>query len=97
MLPLRVLDCVFGPQADNEEGRPEERQRVEKDHGLAIGERQQQSGERRTGEETDALDRARRDVRGRQLGGIGGERRQQRGLSGTERGSEHDRRDRQRV
>ena len=71
LLLLRLLlQLVVRAQPDDERGRPEERRRVEEDHRLTVREREQQPGERGTGEEPDALDRARRDVGGRQLGGI---------------------------
>ena len=64
---LLLADVVLAAEPHDQRGRPHERHRVDKDHGLLVRDRQQQPGERGTGEEPDALDGARRDVGGGEL------------------------------
>ena len=65
---------------DDEGGRPEERRTVRGEDDRRVAHGQQEAAERGAEERADALERARRDVRGRQLRRRRDERRQQRCL-----------------
>ena len=70
------------PQADDQAGGPEKGERVQEEDRLEIGHRQQDGGHGRPGEEADALDGARRGVRGRELGRVPGQHRKKGRLGG---------------
>ena len=69
-----------GPYAEHHHRRPDERQRVEGEHRTDVGHRQQQSGDHGADEESEAVDRARRNVRRGQLRRIPRKTRQECGL-----------------
>ena len=75
------------PDAEHERGRPDERDPVEDVDRRQARDGEQQARQRRPGEEADALDRRRRDVRRGELARALGQIGDQRGLSRPERGA----------